>query len=399
MRAWLDAWRGSGRSSASRADRRWEVTMLIGVPREIKADEYRVGLIPSTAKELVARGHAVMVETLAGDGAGISDQEYAAAGAQIVASADQIFLRAALIVKVKEPLAGERKKLRRGQIIFTYLHLAADPEQTHDLMASGVTAIAYETVTDAAGKLPLLAPMSKVAGRMAPQVAAHFLERPHGRRGILLGAVEEVPAGKVVILGGGVVGATAAEVAAGMGGDVTIATRSAETVRRLSQHFGVRVHILATQAAELEALCRSADVVIGAALVAGGVAPKLVSARTVKAMKAGAVVVDVSIDQGGCIETSRPTTHSQPTFVVDGVVHYCVANMPGAVPRTSTFALNNATRPFIFAIADKGLPRALIDDVHLQRGLNVHAGKVTCPAVADALRLPIPRQPKCSTGD
>lgn len=362
--------------------------MLIGVPREIKADEYRVGLIPSTAKELVARGHAVMVETLAGDGAGISDQEYAAAGAQIVASADQIFLCAALIVKVKEPLAAERSKLRRGQIIFTYLHLAADPEQTHDLIASGVTAIAYETVTDAAGKLPLLAPMSKIAGRMAPQVAAHFLERPHGGRGILLGGVDGVPAGKVVILGGGVVGATAAEVAAGMGGDVTIATRSVETVRRLSQGFGGRVHALAAQTEELEALCRSADVVIGAALIAGGAAPKLVSTRTVKAMKPGAVIVDVSIDQGGCIETSHPTTHSRPTFLVGSVVHYCVANMPGAVPRTSTFALNNATRPFILALADKGFLRALIDDEHLQRGLNVHAGKVTCLAVADALRLP-----------
>jgi alanine dehydrogenase len=362
--------------------------MLIGVPREIKADEYRVGLIPSTIKDLIARGHEVEVETHAGDGAGISDDDYAAAGARVMASADEIFRRAALIVKVKEPLAAERSKLHRGQIIFTYLHLAADPEQTQDLIASGVTAIAYETVTDTAGKLPLLAPMSKIAGRMAPQVAAHFLERPHGGRGILLGGVDGVPAGKVVILGGGVVGATAAEVATGMGGDVTIATRSAETVRRVSQSFGGRVHVLAAQTEELESLCRSADVVIGAALVAGGIAPKLVSARTIKAMKPGAVIVDVSIDQGGCIETSHPTTHSQPTFMVDGVVHYCVANMPGAVPRTSTFALNNATRPFILALADKGFPRALIDDVHLQKGLNVHACQVVCHAVADALRLP-----------
>jgi alanine dehydrogenase len=362
--------------------------MLIGVPREIKADEYRVGLIPSTIRDLIARGHEVEVESHAGDGAGISDHDYAAAGARIVPSADEIFKRAALIVKVKEPLAAERSKLHRGQIIFTYLHLAADPEQTHDLTASGVTAIAYETVTDAARKLPLLAPMSKIAGRMAPQVAAHFLERPHGGRGILLGGVDGVPAGKVVILGGGVVGETAAEVAAGMGGDVTIATRSVETVRRLSQGFGGRVHVLAAQTEELEALCRSADVVIGAALVAGGAAPKLVSARTVKAMKPGAVIVDVSIDQGGCIETSHPTTHSRPIFLVDGVVHYCVANMPGAVPQTSTFALNNATCPFILALANKGFPRALIDDLHLQNGLNVHEGKVTCRAVADALRLP-----------
>ncbi len=362
--------------------------MLIGVPKEIKADEYRVGLIPSTIEDLIARGHEVEVETHAGDGAGISDDDYVAAGARVMPSADEIFRRAALIVKVKEPIAAERSKLHGGQIIFTYLHLAADPEQTHDLIASGVTAIAYETVTDAAGKLPLLAPMSKIAGRMAPQVAAHFLERPHGGRGILLGAVDGVPAGNVVILGGGVVGATAAEVATGMGGNVTIATRSAATVRRLSQGFGGRVHVLTAQTEELESLCRSADVIIGAALVAGGVAPKLVSARTIKAMKPGAVIVDVSIDQGGCIETSHPTTHSRPTFLVDGVVHYCVANMPGAVPRTSTFALNNATRPFILALADKGFPQALIDDAHLQRGLNVHAGQVACRAVADALRLP-----------
>ena len=362
--------------------------MLIGVPKEIKAGEYRVGLIPSTIKDLTAKGHEVEVETHAGDGASISDDDYAAAGARVMPSGDEIFQHAELIVKVKEPLAAERRKLRRGQMIFTYLHLAADPEQTHDLMASGVTAIAYETVTDAAGKLPLLAPMSEIAGRMAPQVAAHFLERPHGGRGILLGGVDGLPAGKVIILGGGVVGAAAAEVATGMGGEVTIATRSPETVRRLSQIFSGRVHVLAAQTEELKSLCKSADVVIGAALVAGGVAPKLVSARTIKAMKQGAVIVDVSIDQGGCIETSHATTHSHPTFMVDGVVHYCVANMPGAVPRTSTFALNNATRPFILALADKGFPRALIDDLHLQNGLNVHAGQITCRAVADALRLP-----------
>lgn len=362
--------------------------MLIGVPKEIKADEYRVGLIPATIKDLVAGGHAVLVETLAADGAGIGDAEYTAAGAQVVATADPIFQRADLIVKVKEPLAAERKKLHRGQIIFTYLHLAADPGQAHDLMASGVTAIAYETVTDAAGKLPLLAPMSEVAGRMAPQAAAHFLERPYGGRGILLGKVNGLPAGKVVILGGGVVGTNAAEVATGMGGEVTIATRSAATVRRLSQRFSGRVQVVTAEAKEIETLCRSADVVIGAALVAGGAAPKLVTRQMIKAMKPGAVIVDVSIDQGGCVETSHPTTHSQPTFVIEGVVHYCVANMPGAVPRTSTFALNNATRRFILALADKGLRRALTDDVHLQNGLNVHNGKVTCRAVADALQLP-----------
>ena len=362
--------------------------MLIGVPKEIKTDEYRVGLIPSTITELVASGHEVEVETHAGEGAGISDDEYAAAGARVVATADQIFQQAELIVKVKEPLRAERKQLRRGQMIFTYLHLAPDLEQTKDLLASGVTAIAYETVTDAAGRLPLLAPMSTVAGRMAPQVAAHFLERPHGGRGILLGGANHVPSAKVVILGGGVVGTHAAQIAVGMGGDVTIATRSAATVRRLSQRFGGGIHAVTAGPAEVDALCKSADVVVGAALVTGAAAPKLVLAGTVKAMKPGAVIVDVSIDQGGCVETSHPTTHSRPSFVVDGVVHYCVANMPGAVPRTSTFALNNATRPFIRALADKGFRRALIDDVHLQNGLNIHAGKITCRAVADALRLP-----------
>ena len=362
--------------------------MLIGVPKEIKADEYRVGLIPPTIKELVARGHDVMVETLAGNGAGIGDAEYAEAGARIVTDADTIFQRAELIVKVKEPLAAERRKLRRGQIIFTYLHLAADPEQAHDLMASGVTAIAYETVTDAAGKLPLLAPMSQVAGRMAPQVAAHFLERPQGGRGVFLGGVDGVPSAKLIILGSGVVGSSAAEVAIGMGADVTVVARRTETVQRLSRRFGGRVNAVVAGAGTIEALCTSADVVIGAALVAGGAAPKLIAARTVAAMKPGSVIVDVSIDQGGCAETSHPTTHSHPTFVVDGVVHYCVANMPGAVPRTSTFALNNATRPFILALADKGFPRASIDDVHLRNGLNVLAGKITCRAVADALRLP-----------
>ncbi len=362
--------------------------MLIGVPREIKTDEYRVGLTPATVKELTARGHQVAVETMAGAGAGIFDQEYIAAGAAIVTGAGRIFQRAELIVKVKEPLASERKQLRRGQIIFTYLHLAPDPAQTHDLLASGVTAIAYETVSDAAGKLPLLAPMSIVAGRMAPQVAAYFLQRPQGGHGILLGRIDGVPSAEVVVLGGGVVGTNAVEMAIGMGANVTVTARSPQTQRHLAQLFGERVRFIAADAGAVEALCRSADVVVGAALVAGGKAPKLISARTVAAMKPGSVIVDVSIDQGGCAETSRPTTHSQPTFVVDGVVHYCVANMPGAVPRTSTLALDNATRPFVLALADKGFPRALIEDVHLQNGLNVHDGKVTCRAVADSLRLP-----------
>ena len=362
--------------------------MLIGVPKEIKTDEYRVGLTPATVRHLTARGHRVAVETMAGAGAGLADQEYIAAGAEIVTGADQIFRRAELVVKVKEPLASERKQLRRGQIIFTYLHLAPDPEQTRDLLASGVTALAYETVTDAAGKLPLLAPMSGVAGCMAPQVAAHFLQRPQGGCGILLGRIEGAPSAKVVVLGGGVVGTNAAAMAIGMGANVTVAARSPETLRRLSQLFGEHASFVTADAAAIEALCSSADVVVGAALVAGAAAPKLISARTVAAMKPGSVIVDVSIDQGGCAETSQPTTHSQPTFVVDGVVHYCVANMPGAVPRTSTFALDNATRPFVLALADKGFPRALIEDAHLRNGLNVHDGKVTCRAVADALRLP-----------
>jgi alanine dehydrogenase len=362
--------------------------MLIGVPKEIKTDEYRVGMTPTTVRELSARGHSVLVEKAAGVGAGISDEEYMAAGAEIVAGAAQIFPRAGLIVKVKEPLASERKQLRRGQIIFTYLHLAADIEQTRDLMAAGITAIAYETVTDRFGKLPLLAPMSAVAGRMAAQVAAHFLERPQGGRGVLLSRIEGAPSAEVVILGGGVVGSNAAEIALGMGANVIVVARSAETQRQLFQRLGDRFRFVAAQAEVIESLCTSADVVIGAALVAGGAAPKLISARTAAAMKPGAVIVDVSIDQGGCAETSHPTTHSKPTFTVNGVVHYCVANMPGAVPRTSTFVLDNATGPFVLALAEKGFPQALIEDKHLQNGLNVCDGKLTCRAVADALRLP-----------
>ena len=344
-------------------------------------------LVPATITELVARGHSVEVQSHAGDGAGLSDDEYATAGAQIVATADHIFQHAELIVKVKEPLSSERRKLQRGQILFTYLHLAADREQTNELLASGITAIAYETVTDDSGKLPLLAPMSKVAGRMAPQVAAYFLERPHGGRGILLGGMDSVPAAKVVVLGGGVVGRSAAEITIGMGADVTVVARSAATVRHLSELFGGRIRAVAADQKTIDTLCSSADVVIGAALVAGAKAPKLISARTVAAMNPGAVIIDVSIDQGGCAETSRPTTHAQPVYRVNDVVHYCVANMPGAVPRTSTFALNAATRPFILALADKGFSRALVEDVHLRNGLNMHDGKITCRAVADTLGL------------
>lgn len=361
--------------------------MRIGVPREIKTDECRVGLVPATVRELVARGHHVDVETGAGEGAGIGDHEYVQAGAAIAADPRQIFAHADLIVKVKEPLAPERAQLRRGQMIFTYLHLAPDRAQVDDLVRSGVTAIAYETVTDATGKLPLLAPMSKVAGRMAPQVAAHALERRHGGRGILLGSVDNVPPALVAVLGGGEVGGAAAEVAAGMGAEVVVAVRSHESAARLARRFGERIRVIVADQAEIEVLCISADVVIGAALVVGASAPKLITAWTVAAMKKGAVIVDVSIDQGGCAETSRPTTHSQPTFVVDGVVHYCVANMPGAVPRTSTFALADATRPFVLALADKGFPRALIEDAGLRNGLNVHDGKIACRPVADAQGL------------
>ena len=362
--------------------------MLIGVPKEIKTEEYRVGLVPATIKELTAKGHAVVVESHAGEGAGIDDADYVAAGARIAGGADEIFSSAGLIVKVKEPLAVERKKLRRGQIIFTYLHLAADADQTRDLLASGVTAIAYETVTDAAGRLPLLAPMSEVAGRMAAQVAAHFLERPQGGRGILFSGSDGAPAADVLILGGGTVGSNAAQIALAMGAGVTVVVHSRKSAERLSQQFGGHVRALTASPDLIASLCASADVVIGAALVPGAAAPKLVTAAMVKAMKPGAVVIDVSIDQGGCFETSHPTAHANPTFVVDGVVHYCVANMPVAVPRTAAFALNNATRPFVLALADKGFPQALLEEEHLRNGLNVHDGKLTCRAVADALRLP-----------
>ncbi len=360
--------------------------MLIGVPKEIKQDEYRVGLVPKTVSELAERGHQVLIEATAGEGAGIADAAYAAAGATIVPSADEIFFRAELIVKVKEPLSSERAKLHGGQILFTYLHLAADREQARDLMASGVAAIAYETVTGAAGDLPLLAPMSRVAGRMAAQVAAHFLERPQGGRGILLDAADGEQGAEVVVLGSGVVGSNAALMAAAMGATVTVTVRSKQSLDRLKKQYAGNVRVLQVPENVID-LYRSADVVIGAALIPGGSAPKLISRDAVKQMKPGAVIVDVSIDQGGCAETSRPTTHSHPTFIVDGVVHYCVANMPGAGPRTSTLALNRATRPFVLKLADHGVA-ALMEDEGLREGLNVHEGQVTCKAVADALRMP-----------
>ena len=362
--------------------------MLVGVPKEIKDNEYRVGLVPSTVRELTEKGHQVLVETGAGSGAGLPDADYVAAGADIVPNADAVFSRAELIVKVKEPLAAERKKLRRGQVLFTYLHLAPDRTQSEDLMASGVTAIAYETVTGPQGTLPLLTPMSEVAGRMAPHVGAHCLEKENGGRGVLLAGAPGVSSASVVILGGGVAGTNAALIASGMGADVAVLDRNPEALRRIAAQLGSRVRTLFSTRDVVELLCRRADLVIATVLVPGATAPKLITRDTVKAMKPGSVIVDVAIDQGGCAETSRPTTHSHPTYVVDDVVHYCVTNMPGAVARTSTFALSNMTTSFVLALADKGWRRALADDPNLRNGLNVHDGHITYRAVADALKLP-----------
>ena len=347
--------------------------MLVGVPKEVKDSEYRVGLVPSAVRELIANGHHVLVERGAGLGAGLADADYEAVGAQIVEGADDIFARAELIIKVKEPIACERKKLRSGQMLFTYLHLAADPEQTRDLLASGAIAIAYETVTSAQGTLPLLMPMSEVAGRMAPHVGARCLEKENGGRGVLLG--------------GGVAGSHAALIAAGMGATVTVIDRNTEALRRISNQLGTRVRTVFSTGDAISTLCRRADLVIGSVLIPGAAAPRLITAETVKAMKSGAVIVDIAIDQGGCAATSRPTTHSAPTYTVDEVVHYCVTNMPGAVARTSTFALNNVTLPFVLALADKGVRRALGEDPHLRNGLNVYEGKLTQRAVAQALKL------------
>ena len=361
--------------------------MRVGVPREIKVEEYRVGLTPSAAREFVVHGHEVLVEAGAGAGIGASDDDYRATGAHIIAEASEIFARAEMIVKVKEPLPIERARLRRGQMLFTYLHLAPDPEQTRALLASGVTAIAYETVTSPSGGLPLLTPMSEIAGRLAPQVGARYLERTEGGRGVLLGGVPGVPPAEVVVLGGGVSGTHAATIALGMGATVFVVDRSGEALRRIAAQFpGLRT-IFSTRDA-LAHILRRADLLIGAVLVPGAAAPKLVTRQMVASMKPGSVIVDIAIDQGGCCETSRPTTHSHPTYVEEGVIHYCVTNMPGAVARTSTFALNNATLPFVLALADKGWRQAIADDPHLRGGLNVHAGQLTCRPVAEAQGLP-----------
>jgi alanine dehydrogenase len=359
----------------------------VGVPREIKTHEYRVGLTPASARELILHGHHVVVEHDAAAGIGISDDAYRAAGATVVASAAEVFAAADLVVKVKEPQPAEIARLRDGQVLFTYLHLAADKAQTEGLMRSGATCIAYETVTDERGALPLLSPMSEVAGRMAVQVGAHCLEKEQGGAGVLLGGVPGVAPAKVVVLGGGVSGTNAARMAVGLEASVTIIDRSLPRLKELDLQFGPRATTLFATVEAIEHAVLAADLVIGAVLVPGGAAPKLVSRAMVRAMRPGSVLVDISIDQGGCFETSRPTTHSDPTYVEHGVVHYCVTNMPGAVAHTSTFALNNATLPFVLALATKGWRAALADDPHLRHGLNVHAGKVTHAAVAHDLGL------------
>jgi alanine dehydrogenase len=356
--------------------------MRIGVPREIKVHEYRVGMVPAGVRELTAAGHDVLVETGAGSGIGVDDAQFRAAGADIAASAAQVFEHADMVVKVKEPQPVETQMLRKDQVLFTYLHLAADPVQAKGLIKSGATAIAYETVTGRNGSLPLLTPMSEVAGRMSIQVGAACLQKANGGFGVLLGGVPGVPPAKVVILGGGVSGTHAAEMAVGLRADVTVVDRSVDRLRELSAMFGSSLLTAYSTTETIERLVRDADLVVGAVLVAGAAAPKLVTRAMVKTMKAGAVLVDISIDQGGCFETSHATTHAEPTFVVDGVIHYCVANMPGAVPRTSTLALTNATLPYVRALADLGWQAAFKRDPGLAAGLNVHAGEITYEVVA-----------------
>jgi len=359
--------------------------MKLGCPAEVKAQEYRVGLTPNAAREAVASGHTVLIQQGAGLGAGFEDADYVAAGARIVGSAPEVFAEADMIVKVKEPQPAERAMLREGQILFTYLHLAPDPEQTEELLASGATCIAYETVTDDRGGLPLLAPMSEVAGRLAPQMGAWTLQKANGGRGVLLGGVPGVGPARVVVIGGGTVGTHAARVAAGMGAEVTVLDRSLPRLRYLDDVFGGTFRNRYSTEGALTELLAEADMVIGAVLIPGAAAPKVVSRAMLGGMKHGAVLVDVAIDQGGCFETSRATTHDDPIYEVDGIQHYCVANMPGAVPRTSTIALGNATLPFVIALANKGWRAACAEDRHLLAGLNVHAGQLTNAAVGEAL--------------
>ncbi|WP_400765594.1 alanine dehydrogenase [Methylosinus sporium] len=371
--------------------------MRVGAPKEIKDNEFRVALTPAGVYELVQRGHFVMVESGAGVGAGISDGDFQTAGAALAEGPEAIFASADLIVKVKEPLAQERARLRPGQLLFAYLHLAADRAQALDLMRSGAICIAYETVTSPFGGLPLLTPMSEIAGRLAPQAGARCLEKIMGGRGVLLSGAPGAPPAEALILGAGTVGTQATMIALGMGASVIVADRGAEPLRRLSARFGNAPRTIFSTPTAIAELVRRADLVIGAALVPGAAAPKLVSRGMVAGMKAGSVIVDVAIDQGGCCETSRPTTHSDPTYVVDGVVHYCVTNMPGAVPRTSTFALASATLPFVLALADKGIA-ALRDDPHLSAGLTVARGEIVNAAVAAALGLAVAPAEKFTTG-
>ena len=359
--------------------------MKLGCPTEVKAQEYRVGLTPNAAREAVSQGHEVLIQSGAGRGAGFEDDAYVAAGARIVASAKDVFDGAEMIVKVKEPQPAERAMLREGQLLFTYLHLAPDPAQTDDLLASGATCIAYETVTDDRGGLPLLAPMSEVAGRLAPQMGAWSLQKANGGRGVLMGGVPGVGPANVVVVGGGNVGTHAARIAAGMGAQVTVLDRSLPRLRYLDDVFGTTFRNRYSTEGALVELLPEADMVIGAVLIPGAAAPKLISREMLGLMKPGAVLVDVAIDQGGCFETSRATTHDDPVYEVDGIQHYCVANMPGAVPRTSTIALGNATLPFVMALANKGWRKACAEDRHLLAGLNVHAGQLTNAPVAEAL--------------
>lgn len=361
--------------------------MLIGVPKEVKVHEYRVGLLPGSVRELIAHGHRVMVENGAGSGAGFSDADYLAAGATLHSNVADIYAQATLIVKVKEPQPGERAMLRAGQILFTYLHLAADKQQTLDLLRSGATCIAYETIGSAGGGLPLLAPMSAVAGRLSVQAGAACLEKISGGRGVLLGGVPGVMPAQVVILGAGVVGSHAATIAAGMGAQVTVLDRNLDALHRIQQQFGSRLQTMYSTTEAIATAVRNADLLIGGILIPGAAAPKLVTREMVKSMPDGAAIVDVAIDQGGCCQTSRPTTHADPVYIDEGVVHYCVTNMPGAVPRTSSFALNNATLPFVLRLANSGVKAALADDAYFRSGLNICAGELANFAVGEALGI------------
>ncbi|MDF3034309.1 MAG: alanine dehydrogenase [Alphaproteobacteria bacterium] len=356
--------------------------MKIGVPKEVKNHEYRVGLTPASARELTRLGHEVIIETNGGRGAGFEDESYRVAGARIVSTAEDVFSQAEMIIKVKEPQPQECQLLRSGQMIFTYLHLAPDPVQAEGLINAGCIAIAYETVTDAYGRLPLLAPMSEVAGRMSIQAGAHFLEKGQGGSGVLLGGVASVAPGKVVVLGGGFAGANAARMAVGLGAQVVILDRNLHRLKELDLEFGGRVQTIYSTTDAIDHYVVDADLVIGAILIAGAAAPRLVTREMIRRMRPGSVLVDLAIDQGGCFETSRPTTHADPIYVVDNIIHYCVTNMPGGVARTSTVALNNVTLPFILSLAEKGYRKAFEDDIHLRNGLNIFEGKVTYEAVA-----------------